>query len=75
MHLAKDLHRLDDDAVMVPNDEHESVVTECFHLSISSSMDGPSIEYQVVKDVSVKHEYDAVQMHREMKMMLGAFIG
>lgn len=75
MHLAKDLHRIDDDAVFIPNDEHENVVTECFYLALTSSVDGPSIDYQIVKDVADKHDYCPVQLHREMKLMMGAFIG
>lgn len=75
MHLSKELNRLDDDAVFIPKDEHESVITECFYLSLTSSVDGPSIDYQIAKDVAEKHQYCPVQMHREMKFMLNVFIG
>ncbi|HEX5330789.1 hypothetical protein [Sulfuricurvum sp.] len=70
MHLHEELDQLDDDAVFIPADEEERVFTDCFHLSLSRSMDGPYSDYSVVRDFAKKYEIEAIELFRVMKMMV-----
>lgn len=70
MHLSDHLDQLDEDAIFIPIDEEERVITDCFHLSISRSMEGPYSDYAVVSDFAKKHKTDSIELFRMMKMMV-----
>lgn len=70
MHLSDKLDQLDEDAIFIPIDEEERVITDCFHLSISRSMEGPYSDYTVVSDFAKKHKTDSIELFRMMKIMV-----
>lgn len=70
MHLSDKLDKLDEDVIFIPIDEEERVIADCFHLSISRSMEGPYSDYTVVRDFAKKYRTDSIELFQMMKMMI-----
>ncbi|MDD5212344.1 MAG: hypothetical protein PHV62_08000 [Sulfuricurvum sp.] len=58
---------------MIPKDEEEAQIIQCFTLSIKGGMNGIEVEYLVVKDFSKKYALDSIDLYQIIKSMTGAF--
>jgi len=58
---------------MIPADEYEAQVINCFTLSIKGGMNGVEAEYLVIRDFSKKHKLDSLELYQIIKSMIGEF--
>jgi len=58
---------------MIPEDEFEVQVINCFTLSIKSGMNGVEADYLVIRDFSKKHKLDSLELYQIIKSMIGEF--
>ncbi len=66
---------MDDDSVMIPEDEYEAQVINCFTLAIKGGMNGAEIEYLIVQDFSKKYSLDVIELYQVLKSMMGEISG
>ena len=62
---------MDDDAVMCPKDEWETLVIRCFILSLESGINGIESNYLIVRDFSKKYAFDVIELYQIIKSMVG----
>jgi hypothetical protein len=56
---------------MIPKDNEEAQIIQCFTLSIKGGMSGVEVEYLIIKDFSKKYHLDSIELLQIIKSMAG----
>jgi hypothetical protein len=56
---------------MIPKDNEEAQIIQCFTLSIKGGMNGVEVEYLIIKDFSKKYHLDSIELLQIIKLMAG----
>jgi len=62
---------MDENLVMIPSDEWEIQIINCFLLSIKGGFGGVDVEYDIVKDFTKNFELDSIDLYQLIKYMAG----
>jgi len=62
---------MDENLIMIPSDEWEMQIINCFLLSIKSGFDGVDVEYAIVKDFTKNFEFESIDLYQLIKYMAG----